>query len=64
MDSQLDGNSFGSPLPPSPIIPNFMPHALPATTLPICPGLIGTRTGICWIVYPVAWFYEIKTKSK
>jgi len=39
LETQLDANSLGSPAPPPIITPIFTPDALPATTLPICPGL-------------------------
>ena len=37
-----------------PHLPIFTPDSLPATTLPIYPGL--RRHQICWLAYPVAWF--------
>ena len=53
------------PLPSPPI---FMPNALPATTLPIFPGLVqapsyaGLHTR--WIGYSVAWHCDISVVSK
>jgi len=37
--------------------PIFTPDALPATTIPLYPGLLTwDRYQICWLAYSVAWF--------
>ena len=52
LETQLDANSLGSPAPPPIITPIFTPDALPATTLPICPGLGQAQeyAGLCTAV--------------
>jgi len=46
---------------PTSIIPHFTPDALPATTLPICPGLGWNRHQICQLAFPVACLMQART---
>ena len=48
---QVDANSFGSPVLPSPSFPQLYAGFLLVTTVPNLSWL-GIGTVICWVVYP------------